>query len=159
MNKIKYFIDKNGIPEKILTDNGGEFINKQFKKYFSKKDINLTHVSPRHPQTQGAVELYNRTIKELLQNLYLEKESNGEKFDLKTSLNYAIDINNKTIHSTTGFSPEAVFNSEDKLLFDKVKQKTKKSQNYKKRKINQNIENRKRLMCANFKLVGKTIKG
>ncbi len=115
MNKIKYFIDKNGIPEKILTDNGGEFINKQFKKYCSKKDINLIHWRPRHPQTQGAVERYNRTIKELLQNLYLEKESNGEKFDLKTSLNYAIDIYNKTIHSTTGFSPEAVFNSEDKL--------------------------------------------
>ena len=33
MNKIKYFIDKNDIPEKILIDNGGEFINKQFKKY------------------------------------------------------------------------------------------------------------------------------
>ena len=126
MNKIKYFIDKNGLPEKILTDNGGEFINKQFKKYCSKKDINLIHGSPRHPLTQGPVERYNRTIKELFQNLYLEKESNGEKFDLKTSLNYAIDIYNKTIHSTTGFSPEAVFNSEDKLLFDKVKQKTKK---------------------------------
>ena len=56
MNKIKYFIDKNSIPEKILTDNGGEFINKSFIKYFKGKDIILIHGKPPHYQTQRAVE-------------------------------------------------------------------------------------------------------
>ena len=56
LNKIKIFIKKYGPPEKILTDNGGEFINKLFKTYCNKNDIILIHGRPRHPQTQGAVE-------------------------------------------------------------------------------------------------------
>ena len=70
LNKIKIFIKKYGPPEKILTDNGGEFINKLFKTYCNKNDIILIHGRPRHPQTQGAVERYNRTIKELIKNIY-----------------------------------------------------------------------------------------
>ena len=158
MNKVKNFIDKYGVPEKILTDNGGEFINKKFKKYCKNNDIILIHGRPQHPQTQGAVERYNRTIKDLLKNLFIEKESNGEPFDLNTELKNAINIYNKTIHSTIGYSPESVFKSNDKLLFDKVKEKTKNSQKYKKSNNNSNIENRHGLICENFKLVGKTLK-
>ena len=54
LNKIKIFIKKYGPPDKILPDNGGEFINKQFKAYCSKNDIILIHGCPRHPQTQIA---------------------------------------------------------------------------------------------------------
>ena len=40
LSKIKDFIVKNGCPDKILTDNGGEFINKDLKKYCKKKELN-----------------------------------------------------------------------------------------------------------------------
>ena len=40
LSKIKDFILKNGCPEKILTDNDGEFINKDIKKYCKKKELN-----------------------------------------------------------------------------------------------------------------------
>ena len=33
LEKIKEYINKNGIPKKILTDNGKEFKNYSFKKY------------------------------------------------------------------------------------------------------------------------------
>ena len=36
LNKIKLFINKYGIPNKILTDNEGEFVNKTFKNYCKK---------------------------------------------------------------------------------------------------------------------------
>ena len=106
-----------GTPDKILTDNGKEFVNKEFKKYCDKKEIKLLHGRVRHPQTQGAVERYNRTIKELLKNEYLEKE---EKFDLEKSLENALNIYNSIKHSTTGFTPELLFYSVNKNLFKKV---------------------------------------
>ena len=39
LNKIKKFIEKYGAPDKILTDNGGEFINNEFKKFCKKLHI------------------------------------------------------------------------------------------------------------------------
>ena len=51
--------------KRILTDNGSEFINKKFKKFCKKNYITLIHGRARHPQTQGAIERYNRTIVQL----------------------------------------------------------------------------------------------
>ena len=87
LNKINDFIVKNGIPDKILTDNGGEFMNKDIKKYCKKKGIELIHCRPRHPQTQGAVERYNRTIKDLLKTTFIEYENKGLEFDIKNLTN------------------------------------------------------------------------
>lgn len=41
IKKLVDFIDNNGSPEKILTDNGGEFRNKLFKNYCKNNDIIL----------------------------------------------------------------------------------------------------------------------
>jgi len=56
LKKIEYYINKFRIPKTILTDNGGEFINKSFIKYFKGKDIILIHGKPPHYQTQRVVE-------------------------------------------------------------------------------------------------------
>ena len=39
INKIKLFIQNNGKPDKILTDNGKEFTNKKFQKFCKKNKI------------------------------------------------------------------------------------------------------------------------
>ena len=39
LNKIKLFINTYGLPSKILTDNGGEFVNKSLKNYCKKNEI------------------------------------------------------------------------------------------------------------------------
>ena len=71
LKKIKGFIKNNGKPDKILTGKWVEFINKKFNKFWVKNDIVLLHGRTRHPQTQGAIERYNRTIKEYLTNMYI----------------------------------------------------------------------------------------
>ena len=121
LNKIKDFIKKNGQPEKILTDNGYEFINNKFKKFCKKLSINLLHGRARHLQTQGAIERYNRTIKDYLKNIYFENDKNGIIFDLNKEIENSLDIYNKTKHSNTGFSPKFVFDSSDENLFEKIK--------------------------------------
>ena len=158
IKKIVDFIDNNGLPEKILTDNGGEFRNKLFKKYCKNNDIVLLHGRPRHPQTQGAVERYNRTIKDLLKNIYIEKNNNGESFNLQKELDNAINIYNNTKHSTIGFSPNEIFNSNDKKLFDIVRNKTLLSQKYHKNMNNPIVEKRSALLCEKFKLYGNKLK-
>ena len=69
----------------------------------------MLHGRPRHPQTQGAVERYNRTIKDLLKNIFIEKDINGETFNLQKELDNAINIYNNKKHSTIGFTPQEIF--------------------------------------------------
>ena len=132
LNKIKKFVEKYGAPDKILIDIGGEFINNEFKKFCKKLHIQLLHGRPNHPQTQGAVERYNKAIKDFLKNRYLELEYKGYDFILSEELEKAVEIYNNSKHSTTGFSPKDVFFSKDKNLFKKIKENTLLSQKYKK---------------------------
>ena len=51
------------MPPKILhTDNGAEFKNKLIKPYWEGKGINFVNGTPRHPQSQGAIETFNKTV-------------------------------------------------------------------------------------------------
>ena len=103
-----------------MTDNGSEFINNKFKKFRKKLSIILLHGRARHPQTQGAIERYNRAIEDYLKNIYFEKDKNGLIFNLNKEIENSLDIYNKTKHSTTGFSPKYVFDSCNESLFEKI---------------------------------------
>ena len=63
---IKEIFTIMGVPKIIQSDNGGEFKNSILDQYLSK--INVRHIfgSPYHPQSQGSVEAYNRTIQDFL---------------------------------------------------------------------------------------------
>ena len=57
LSKIKELIFKYGYPEKILTDNGWEFTNKKFIKFFKKRYNFFTWSTPVSPNTKGCREL------------------------------------------------------------------------------------------------------
>ena len=104
-----------------MTDNGSEFIDNKFKNFCKRLSIILLHGRARHPQTKGAIESYNRTIKDYLKNIYFEADKNGLKFDLNKELQNSLNIYNNTKHITTGFSPKFVFDSSNENLFEKIK--------------------------------------
>ena len=62
LTKLKDFIDNLGIPEIIHTDNGGEFTSNEFKLFCFNNSIKLINGGPYHPQSQGAIERFNRNI-------------------------------------------------------------------------------------------------
>jgi hypothetical protein len=62
-------IKRNGIPNKILTDQGLEFNNELTKKLSDKYKINWIFASPRHHETVGAVERANQTLMGILKRL------------------------------------------------------------------------------------------
>ena len=104
-----------------MINNGGEFINKKFKRYCKSKDIILIHGKAWHPQAQGTEEIYYNTIKDYTKIFYAEWELNDENFNLKLVLKQSLEIYNNTKHITTGFSRNFIFNSTDEKLFDKIK--------------------------------------
>jgi transposase InsO family protein len=57
---------------RLLSDNGSAFIAKDLQEYLQEKGLSHTRGKPYHPQTQGKIERYNRSLKNVvkLQNYY-----------------------------------------------------------------------------------------
>ena len=55
-------IYRYGLPRILVTDNGLQFNNEEFRKYFDDNDIDLRFTSVAHPQANGQAEVANRII-------------------------------------------------------------------------------------------------
>jgi putative transposase len=72
-------IEKTGVNDvrvrhrpRLLSDNGSAYISKELQTYLADKEISHTRGRPYHPMTQGKIERYHRTMKNVvtLQNYY-----------------------------------------------------------------------------------------
>ena len=65
---------------RLLSDNGPCYISSELAEYLDKKDMTHTRGAPYHPQTQGKIERYHRTMKNVvkLRNYYFPDELERE---------------------------------------------------------------------------------
>jgi len=89
---------------RIITDNGSQFISKEFKQFI--KDAEFTHVktSVNYPQANGKIERYHRTISE--ECLRLKSPANLEDFKIYIE-DYINFYNTKRLHASLNYlTPE-----------------------------------------------------
>ncbi len=76
-------IEKTGVDQvkvkhkpRLLSDNGPCYISSELKEYLNDKQMDHTRGAPYHPQTQGKIERYHRSMKNVikLENYYLPWE-------------------------------------------------------------------------------------
>ncbi|XP_069089507.1 uncharacterized protein [Pleurodeles waltl] len=108
------FFARVGFPEALLTDQGTQFVSGLMKQICKSLGVLQRKTSVYHPQTDGLVERYNRTIKTLLRKIVNET---GKDWDQKLPLVlYAIRTHEQ---SSTGHSPfELVFGRQPRNLLD-----------------------------------------
>jgi transposase InsO family protein len=65
---------------RLLSDNGPCYISKELQEYLQEKEMAHTRGQPYHPQTQGKIERYHRTLKNVvkLRNYYQPEELERE---------------------------------------------------------------------------------
>ena len=66
---MKSIFARHGIPELLISDNGPQYVSKEFKEFSEK--YNLKHItsSPHFPQSNGQVERTVKAVKRLLSQL------------------------------------------------------------------------------------------
>lgn len=99
---------------KLLSDNGSCYISGNFKEFIERKEMTHTRGKPLHPQTQGKIERYHRSMKSIikLDNYYSPDELTRR---LKEFVEY---YNNHRYHeSLNNVTPADVyFGREQKIL-------------------------------------------
>ena len=68
-----------GIPKKILTDQGTNFISQLFRELYNLLNIRPVRTSPYHPRTDGLVEHFNKTLKSVLRKLVNKEGHNWDR--------------------------------------------------------------------------------
>ena len=88
-----------GLPEEIISDNGRQFVSREFEEFLRNLNIKHSRTALYHPQANGAVERFNRVLKEGLRVGKYE----GKPFE--STLRSIIANYRSTVHGTTGMTP------------------------------------------------------
>ena len=104
---------------RLLSDNGPAYVSKELKKFLKRKDIEHIRGAPYHPMTQGKIERWHRSMKNVvkLQNYYSPSE-------LEQSLAEFVEYyNNRRYHEAIdNLTPADVYHGRSEEVLSKREQ-------------------------------------
>uniref|UniRef100_A0A8C5CZT0 ribonuclease H n=1 Tax=Gadus morhua TaxID=8049 RepID=A0A8C5CZT0_GADMO len=117
-SELVLMFSRVGIPEEILTDQGTPFMSRIMKDLCKLMQIKQLRTSVYHPQTDGLVERFNRTLKQMLKKVM---EADGRNWD--QLLPYLMFSIREVPQSSTGHSPfELLYGRRPRGLLDIAKE-------------------------------------
>lgn len=127
-DKVLPFYEKEGVPMlRILTDRGTEYCGKEthdYQLYLAINDIDHTKTKAKHPQTNGIVERFHRTILTEFYQIAFRKKIYSSVDELQKDLDDWINYyNNERTHQGKmcfGRTPMETFTEGKKLLKEKI---------------------------------------
>jgi len=121
-----------GVTPRIISDNGPQFIAKDFKEFIRLTGLSHVRTSPYYPQSNGKLERYHRTIKTAAIRPYsLETREQAEK----QVTDYVEHYNHQRLHSAIGYitpadrlagKQEEILNTRETKLADAREQRREK---------------------------------
>ena len=89
-----------GVPCRLHSDQGSQFESRLFQAMCERLGIKKTRTTPYRPESDGMVERFNRTLKDMLSK-YIDEQGLDWDANVKAySMAY-----NSSVHSATGFTP------------------------------------------------------
>ena len=111
---MREFISRYGVPHQIHTDQGRQFESQLFQNLCSMLGINKTRTTPLHPQSDGLVERFNRTLEDML-----SKVVSSDQRDWDQKLPFVMLAYRSSVHESTKFTPcKLMFGREVELPTD-----------------------------------------
>ena len=97
---VEHWVYKYGPPTDLISDNGAQFAGNLFRRVCQLLGVTNVFTSTYHPQTNGQVERYNRTVLAMLRCYVGEHQDDWDLY--APMLTYAY---NNSVHRATGTTP------------------------------------------------------
>ena len=93
-------LPKDAPRPRIITDNGGQYVASEFKAYLRERDISHSRARPRHPQSNGKIERFHKSLKVEC----IRKKAMGSLEEARILINkYVDEYNNKRLHAALNY--------------------------------------------------------
>jgi len=101
---------------RLLSDNGSCYISQDLGQYLASQGIGQIHGRPYHPQTQGKIERYHRSLKSII-----ELDNYWSKEELEAEIAAFVDFyNNRRYHEAlNNLTPADVYFGRGQAILDK----------------------------------------
>ena len=96
----KEFLLRHGNPLKIINDNGQGFKSAEWARFLGQAKIELSRITPGHPQGNAKVERLNKTLKSVLAKAV---QNHPERWSEKVG--YTLAAYNTSVSDTTAYTP------------------------------------------------------
>jgi hypothetical protein len=93
---FKEIVRLHGLPRSIVSDRDTKFIGHFWRTLWKKMGTNLMFSSAYHPQTDGQIEVVNRSLGDLLRSLVIEHHSSWDNVLPQTEFAYNDSVNRRT---------------------------------------------------------------
>ena len=97
---VEKVVTRHGVPTQLLSDRGASFLSNLMKSVYELLGLKKVNTTAYHPQTDGLVERFNRTLTDMLS----KKVKKGGK-DWDQQLPYVLFAYRASIQESTGESP------------------------------------------------------
>ena len=113
---VREFVSRYSVPNQIHTDQGAQFESKLFQDLCEYLGVDKTSTTPYHPQSDGLVERFNRTLESMLSKLIGDDQRAWDDALPLVMLAYR-----SSVHETIGETPSRmVFGRQVQLPVDLV---------------------------------------
>ena len=106
---------------RVISDNGPQFIAKDFKEFIRLSSTGHVRTSPYYPQSNGKIERFHKSLKN---ECVREQSLNTPEEAKKVIAAYVVKYNEQRLHSSIGYvTPLDKLNGEDVVIFAERKEK------------------------------------
>ena len=116
-NALHEIFEELGLPERVRTDQGGEYINKEVEKMM--EEMGITHFIAYPPNKANYAERAIRTVKNLL---FKQMQSKGTKQWTQEMLQDTVDGYNNRKHRSIGMAPNMVSDANESFIWNSRQQ-------------------------------------
>ena len=106
--QLMELLSTHGVPKDILTDQGTNFMSQLLQELYKMLGVKPVRTTPYHPQTNGLVERFNQTLKQMLRKMIGEEGQDWDKL-----VPYILFAYREVSQSSMGFSPFEMVNGRD----------------------------------------------
>ncbi|NLO36360.1 MAG: transposase [Clostridiaceae bacterium] len=113
---FRHAIEQYGIPDRIFTDCGSQYLSQHVRQVCAKLNINKTTTKPRRPESKGKVEVFNKYLDSFVAEVKLKQPRSALEVQHYLDIWIQELYHHKPHSALNGQTPQEVFKADNKPL-------------------------------------------